>query len=150
MAKVSLFVVGCLLSLSLIGCATVIEGAKGIFGVSTKSLEEGRKDAAIKTFNHSYDACFDKAKKALNNMGTRIYAQDRKKQMIAVYISELDTTPVGIFFKSIDANTTQIEVSSPSTYGKEYISKRLFTVLEKLFNTKEKEENEDSKENKQN
>lgn len=104
MIKNSLFIACCLLSLSLIGCATVMESAKGIAGLSTKSLEESRKDAVTKTFNHGYDACFDKSKKALNNMGTYIYTQDRKKQMIAVYISELDTTPAGIFFKSIDAN----------------------------------------------
>ena len=49
--------------------------------------------------------------------------------MIAVYFSESDTTPIGIFFKEIGANTTQMEVSSPSSYAKELIAERLFSVL---------------------
>lgn len=134
--------------LNFTGCTTVIESVKGVAGISTKSLEEHRKDAITKTFNSGYSRCFDKAKKVLKNMGAYIYAQDTRKQMIAVYISEEDTTPVGIFFKAIDANTTQIEVSSPSTYGREFMSKRLFQALEKMFNPEEKEEKADVKKDK--
>lgn len=111
------------------GCATIIDASKGIVGISTKALEDGRNDAIKKTFNYSYNTCYKKTKNILTNMGTYTYAKDAKKKMIAVYVSESDTTPVGVFFKEIDANNTQIEVSSPSTYAKEFIAMRIFKSL---------------------
>ena len=60
-----------------------------------------------------------------------VYANDPRKDLIAIYVSEEDTTPVGIFLKSIDANTTLIEISSPSTYAKETITKIVFSAFDK-------------------
>lgn len=144
MIRVFMLAVCCLLAAVFTGCSTVEEGAKGFAGLSTKALEEGRKEAVAKTFNYGYDACFVKASKILKNIGTYIYAQDRKKGMIAVYITEEDTTPVGVFLKVVDAQTTQVEVSSRSAYGKELISKRLFQILEYSLKD-EKEEETDAK-----
>jgi hypothetical protein len=125
-----LLTVAYVLCLSLLGCATIKETAKGIAGVSTTVLEEGRKDAIIKTFNYDYNTCYNKVEGILKQIGAYIYAKDKKQEMLAVYVSETDTTPVGIFFKEIDAKNTQIEVSSPSTYAKEFISAKIFSALE--------------------
>lgn len=132
------------------GCATLTEAGKGVAGVSTKSLEEGRKNALTKIFDCDYNACFDKVKQVLGHTGSYIYAQDKKKQMIAAYISEEDTTPVGIFFKQVEESKTQVEVSSMSTYGKELISSRLFKALEnsQKRETEEREVKTDGKEEK--
>jgi hypothetical protein len=111
------------------GCATITEGAKGFVGISTKALEDGRKNALSETFNYDYNSCYHKAKEALSGMGGYIYAEDTNKQMIALYVSAADTTPVGIFFTRIDADNTRIEVSSPSTYAKETIAAKLFSDL---------------------
>jgi len=134
-----------LLLTTLGGCATIKETAKCVVGVSTKVLEDGRKDAIKKTFNCDHNNCYNKTLEKLKQIGTYIYAEDRKKQMIAVYLHKADetkttvtktgftitdTTPVGIFFKEIDAKNTQIEVSSPSTYAKEFISTKIFSALE--------------------
>src|SRR3989344_4463785 len=116
-------------SIFLSGCAMVTEGAKGIAGISTKSLEDSRKEAIVKTVNDDYQTAYNKAKEVLVNTGSYIYAEDTKNKMIAVYVTKEDTTPVGIFFKEIEANKTQIEVSSPSTYAKELIAVRLFMML---------------------
>ena len=62
-------------------------------------------------------------------MGSYIYTDDPKKNMLAIYVSEADTTPVGIFLKEMDASNTQIEISSPSTYAKELIAEKLFNLL---------------------
>ncbi len=145
MKKVLLFSAVCLLFCGLVGCASLVEDAKGVAGLSTKNLEELRKEAIAKTFHYTYKVCLEESKKALQRMGAYIYAEDQKKQMIAVYLSNLDTTPVGIFFKAVDDNNTQVEVSSPSSYGKEYISEKLFFVLEKPFKQQEKEEKADDK-----
>ncbi len=131
-----LVIVYWLLMTSILGCATVIEGTKGFAGLSTKVLEEGRKDAIKKSFNYDFNSCYDKVKDALNRIGSYIYAKDAKKQMLAIYVSGSDTTPVGIFFKEIDATNTQIEVSSPSTYAKEFIATRVFSALEKSLTAK--------------
>lgn len=131
-----LFAICCLLFANLMGCAMLKETAKGFAGLSTKELEKGRKDAIKKTFNYDFDTCYDKVKDTLNRIGSYIYAKDAKKQMIAIYVSESDTTPVGIFFKKIDTTNTQIEVSSPSTYAKEFIATRVFPALEKSLTAK--------------
>lgn len=131
-ALCNLFVI-CALSFAILmsGCATVIESAKGIAGTSTRALEKSRKNAITRTFNYDYSACYAKTLEILKHINTYIYKRSIKKHMIAVYVSEEDTTQVGIFFKEIDASHTQIEVSSRSTYAKETISSTLFSSLEK-------------------
>lgn len=116
--------------LDFLGCASTKEATKGFFGISTKSLEDARKDAVKNAFKYDYKTCYTKVKSVLKEKGSYIYSQDIEKKMIAIYVSELDTTPVGIFFTVIDANNTQIEISSPSTSAKELISKRIFSALE--------------------
>ncbi len=126
-------------SIVLLGCATIIEGTKGFMGISTRSLEKARKDAIIKTFNYDYFTCYTKTLDILKSMQAYIYTQSIKKHMIAIYVSEQDTTPVGLFFKEIDATNTQVEVSSLSTYAKEFISGKVFSVLDKKITLEELE-----------
>ncbi|MBM3246646.1 MAG: hypothetical protein FJZ13_04910 [Candidatus Omnitrophica bacterium] len=121
---------------NLLGCAAVTEGAKGFMGISTKAVEDTRKEAITKIFNCSYNTCYTKTEKMLGHGETYIYAKDSRKKMIAIYLSRLDTTPVGVFFKELGANKTQIEVASPSTYAKEVISKRIFLGLAKALDEK--------------
>lgn len=117
---------------SLCGCASLWEKAKGIAGVSTKVLEDNRQSAITKTFNDDYFTSYTKTLDILKKViESHIYSESIKKHMIAIYVSEEDTTPVGLFFKEVDASHTQIEVSSPSTFAKELIAKKLFSALEK-------------------
>ena len=118
-----------LCSILAISCATMKETGKGIAGTSTKVLEDGRANAITKDFRYDYFTSYTKALDALRDMGAYIYTQSLKGQMIAVYVSKRDTTPVGIFFKEIGANITQVEVSSPSLAAKGLISARLFKSL---------------------
>ncbi len=137
-----IFAICVFLSLILInGCASIKEAAKGFAGISTKELEAGRKSAIIKTFDYDYFTAFTKTLDALKEMNAYIYTQDIKKHMIAIYVSESDTTPVGIFFKELSAASTQIEVSSPSTYSKEAISQKLFQALSPKSEEKKGETN---------
>jgi len=138
-----------------VGCETIKEGVKGFLGVSTRALEKGRKNAIAKTFDYDYFTSYTKTLDTLKIMDTYIYEQSIKKHMIAFYLSQTDTTPAGVFFKEIDANKTEIQVSSPSTYAKEYISRRLFAILDKKItleelkaqtNAKETEEAKEKKE----
>lgn len=128
--RLCLSVVGYWLLINLFGCTTIKEVTKGIVGVSTKAAEDSRKDALKKTFNYDYNTCYKRVKEILIEKEAYIYMQDLRKHMLAVYVTKEDTTPVGIFFKEIDTQNTQIEVSSPSTFAKEFIGERLFLALE--------------------
>lgn len=124
------FLVFIILSWNLSGCACVKEAARGFAGISTKALEEARKNAQVKTFRQDYFSCYTKVLDILQQIGSHVYSQNIKKHMIAIYVSGEDTTAVGIFFKEIDKNSTQVEVSSPSTFAKEMISLKVFSALE--------------------
>lgn len=113
------------------GCSTVTQTLKAAAGISTKELEAGRKEALISSFSYDYKSCYDKVRTVLVENGAYIYAEDSKKRMIALYLSQEDTTPVGVFFSQINAANTQIEVSSPSAYAKEFIWAKILLALEK-------------------
>ncbi len=114
------------------GCAIVKETAKGIIGVSTKELGRNRPKAIKKVFNCEYKVCYNETIRILKETGAYIYAVDVPNNMVAVYVSQGDTTPVGVFFKKLDVAKTQIEVSSPSKYAKELIAKNIFTKTDKI------------------
>jgi len=116
-------------SLFLSGCARIKEISKGIRGVSTRELEKRRVDAIKRTYDCKYEDAYEKVLKVLKEAGCYIYAKDLKTRMIAIYVSEQDTTPVGIYFNS-SAHATEIAVSSPSTYAKELISGKIFPSFE--------------------
>ena len=121
----------------LLGCASVKEMGKGFVGVSTQVLEDYRKDAVKKSFVLSYNDCYTKVKGILfpkDKLDTGaampyIYSEDLKKKMLAIYVSQSDTTPVGIFFTEEAGGSTLIEISSPSTYAREEIANRIFTGI---------------------
>ena len=123
------------------GCATVTEGVKCVAGVSTKVLEDGRAKAIKKTFNFDYITCDAKVRKILKKTGAYIYADKKAEKLIAIYMSESETTAVGIFFTEVDPLNTQIELSSPSTDAKEIESKRIFDYLDGKIDI-DKEEDE--------
>ncbi len=149
------------LSTVLLGCSTVKEATKGFLGVSTQVLEDKRKEAIKESFAVDYDNCYakvedilkekaqekakEKGKENENENGSYIYTEDHQKKMIAIYLSETDTTPVGIFFTDEANSHTMIEVSSPSTYAKEYIANKIFTGIKTAFNLKTEEKKSDVK-----
>ena len=142
----------------LLGCATVKEVGKGFIGVSTEVLESKRKDSLKKSFALDYNSCYKGVKELLKGeeiqkdkeiqveSGSYIYAEDANKKMIALYLSQTDTTVVGIFFTEETKSKTLIEVSSPSAYAKELIAKKIFTGLDALINPKVEENKANVKE----
>ena len=129
MSKIAIFAFGALIFLS--GCATCKEKAKGFLGVSTKQLEEDRKNAMITTYPLTYNACYQKVKDFIKIRKSYIYAENAKKQMIAVYYSETDTTPIGIFLRVVDPSNTEVAITSPSDYMKELFAKEMSETIEK-------------------
>ena len=121
----------CLSVFILCGCCGLKEAAKGVAGISTRSLEEARPSAVSQQFNYGYDECYKRSVQALEKAGSYIYA--KKQGMIALYLSSDDTTPVGVFFKAVDNSNTEVSVSSPSEYAKELLSKILFRGLDRML-----------------
>lgn len=115
---------------NLIGCATIKEGGRSLAGISTKVLEEHRKEAIVKKFDFDYKTSYAKIKDFLAARGSYIYTEDTKKHLIAIYVSKEDTTPVGVFFKELGPTSTQVEISSASTFAKEFIAKRVSRAFE--------------------
>lgn len=129
-----LFSIFCFLS----GCSGLKEAARGFAGVSTKILEDKREKAISKDFSGDPAVIHDKIIDILKKEGAYIYRDDLKRNLIALYVSESDTTPVGVFLTEVDKNNTRIEVSSPSTYGKEVIADIIFSSLNGVRKSKVK------------
>jgi hypothetical protein len=108
------------------GCETV----RGVAGISTKILEDTRPEAQKRVFACDIEACYKKAEASLKKAKSYIYARDRKAHMIAAYMSETDTTPVGVFMTEQESGTL-VEVSSPSGFAREITAELLFADLEK-------------------
>lgn len=103
------------------------ETAKQVLAISTKELEDSRDKAIVKIVDYDYATCYQNVTDTLIGIGSYIYA--KKEDLIAVYISQTDTTPAGVFFKQIDKDKTQVEIVSPAADTKEYLAENIFSVL---------------------
>lgn len=124
--------------LNLAGCAALKESFRGVIGTSTKVLKENRKGALSKSFNYDYFTCYTKALDILKRGGCYVYDRNIKEHLIAVYVSEEDTTPVGLFFSEMDQNNTMVEVVSLSTYAREVVAAKLFSGLTELLRSQKR------------
>lgn len=130
MKRIRLVVLVYSLVFALTGCAIVKEAGRSFAGISTKSLEERRKDGIVKKFDFDLRTCYVRIRNFLVTAGAYVYAEDAKKRLLAIYVSKEDTTPVGIFLTELSPASTQVEVSSASTYAKELIAGRVLCAFE--------------------
>ncbi|OQB15794.1 MAG: hypothetical protein BWY16_00101 [Candidatus Omnitrophica bacterium ADurb.Bin205] len=133
MIRLFLFLLICCI---LSGCCGPKEAIKGFCGISTKVLEDKRKDAVARDFSLDFDTTRTKIREVLTKEGSYIYSEDLSLNLIAVFVSGTDATPVGIFLTALDVDNTRVEISSPSTYGKEIIAKNIFGALKGTLNEK--------------
>jgi hypothetical protein len=126
------------------GCSGLKEATRGFAGVSTKVLEDTRPGAIKKDFSGNLGEVHGKIREILKKEGSYVYKDDLTRNFIALYLSEEDTTPVGIFLTEVD-NNTRVEVSSPSTYAKEFIANIIFSSLDGKRKSVTKKGNSDVK-----
>lgn len=110
-----------------LGCASIKDGVKGFLAISTKEIENARDKAIVRIIDRDYISCYRLAQVRLSEIGSYIYA--RKKDLLAVYISQTDTTPAGIFFRQIDAQKTEVSIASPAADTKEFLAEKIFSAL---------------------
>jgi len=128
MKRAGIIIAACLL---VSGCGTPQHILKSMAGTATYELDAHRKAAYMKVLNYDYKTCYKNTEELLNKMkNVKIYAKDA--EMIAIFFTAVNTTPVGIYFKAIDPERTRVEVSSPSRAAKEWIARNVFAgrVLE--------------------
>lgn len=113
----------------LSGCSGLKETTRGFLGVSTKVLEDKRETAIKKDFSGDLATIHNKIKDILKKEDAYVYCDDLTRNLIVLYVSDTDTTPVGVFLTKVDKNNTRVEVSSPSTYAKEVIADIIFSSL---------------------
>ncbi len=111
-----------------LGCASIKEMTRGFLGTSTKILEDNRLEAEVLMVNYDYFSCYHKVLDRLEGIGSCVYA--KKDDLIAFYVSSTDTTPVGVFFKEINKQKTQLEVSSPSSRAKNIMASLILAAFE--------------------
>jgi hypothetical protein len=110
-----------------LGCACLKEGAGGFLAISTKDIEDARDKAIVRVVDYNYSTCYQMVEDRLIQIGSYIYG--KRKDLIAVYISQTDTTPAGVFFKEIDKKKTRVEISSPATDTREYLADKIFSAF---------------------
>jgi len=115
------------------GCAGLMEAGRGIVGVSTKVLEDGRQNAVRKVYPVNYMKCRKTVDDVLADNKAYVYARNDQQKMIAFYMSETDTTPVGVFFIVHGEASTEVEVSSPSRYAKQFIADKISAGFDKVL-----------------
>ena len=116
--------------LFIAGCSTVNEGLRGFLGISTKILEDGKKDAITASFDYDYPTCYAMTEVFLKKMvKVEIYDASPGKRMIAFYYAEVNTTPVGAFFEEVDKTRTRVLISSPSANARSFMAKKIFSAL---------------------
>ncbi len=128
MKRVGIIIAACVL---LSGCVTPQHLLKCVAGTSTKELDDSRKAAYMKVMKCDYKTCYKNTEELLRKMkNVTIYAKDA--EMIAIFFTAVNTTPVGIYFKEIGPDSTRVDVSSPSRAAKEWIARNVFAgrVLE--------------------
>ena len=115
-----------LLSAGVSYSATPADVFKDFFAVSTRELEELKKDALVKIFEYDYKTCYEKTLALIEKMpDTKIYA--REEGVIAVYCIALNDTPAGIFFEKVDESHTKVLISSASSPAKNWVASNVFS-----------------------
>lgn len=123
-------ILGIILAVFCLGCVGPKEAVKAVMGVSTKVLEDKRSEGLAKIFDADIKDSYLKIYETLKTIKAYIYFEDKTKNFIAIYVTQEDTTPVGIFLSDKGNVKTEVLISSPSRMAKEIIAKKIFTAFE--------------------
>jgi len=131
-----------------------------MWGSSTRALEDARDDAISKTYQCSFDDCFDAVLSLARHLSVgvsgredayanadektvsgsdhkffEVFIKDRDRQHIVVMGigGSVDTTEAGIFFSQTSPTTIKLEVTSLSTNAKRRVAQIVFDALDSRF-----------------
>lgn len=135
MFRHKLLVLVCGLSIFVVGCASLQEVGKKLWGSSTQALEKKRGSGRIAKFRCSLDECFDEVLNILKQDEAIIFKQDRDASYIVAINFEdvIATTEVGIFFETSHPHIATVEITSLNHRLQEQEAAYIFSELEKKF-----------------
>lgn len=113
-------------AVALSGCATPREMWDSFAGISIKGISDARADAVSKVFDYDMKTTYEKSE-ALLKLMPKVSIYRKEPKLIAAYVINPDTTPVGLFFESVDGAHTKVEISSESTPVKEWVARCIFS-----------------------
>lgn len=98
------------------GCASLTEAGRKVWGTSIAHLESARSEAHVLVARGSLTTVFDQVKAVLAKAGAQVYLESPDRAYLAAmgFKGHVDTTQAGIFFTSVSAEETKLEVSSLS------------------------------------
>ena len=121
---------------SLSGCCSIKNLPDYIAGTYVKQPEEGTPGRYIETFDYPYPICFEKVIDTLKELGVPVrYKSMRKRMILAWYFNKIygrtiDTTKVGIYFKKITSEKTQVDVACGNYGLAKFASEKIFQELQ--------------------
>ena len=112
------------------GCAAL----KVSLGTSIRALEE-EKTRQSKVFDKDVTYCYKTTLEALKKWQANAFIVSENRYIIAtrldnIFKSCIDTTEVGIFFKTLETNKTQVDVSSLNYQLGQFVADNLFKYIE--------------------
>ena len=122
-------------SLTLCGCAGLMDVPKTIWGSSTRVLEEARSNALVKTYDKGYWDCFRAVLDVVQKRRYVVFQKDEVRGFMVIMgiPGSVNTTEVGVFFVELNDHQTRIELSSLSTNAKRLLAKGLFHGMDVAF-----------------
>ncbi len=125
-SSISIVIIALFTALAVSGCCTTPrEMLKIAIGNSTRSIEQARPNSLTKVVGYDYGTCYVKTETLIKKIpNLSIYAKN--EDMIALYYTEVNVTPVGVFFTEMDPNHTRVEIASESPDAREYVAKSVF------------------------
>lgn len=130
------FILAAVFVFTCCGCAGgPVEFGKQIFGFSTKALEDNRDTGVSKTFDKSFDACYQAVRDALTKMNASVFVEKYHNHLVVAlgFEGALDTTEVGIFFDEVTDNKTIIDIVSFNRALQIKVSDEVFAFLDVRF-----------------
>ncbi len=113
------------------GCSTINCDIGSIAGTNLQDLKRARSEGISRISEVSLSEAFDDTSDILREKGLVIY-QSSKKAGYIVFMGlarQNNTTRIGVFFESLDANKTKITISSLSSSALKQAESILFTSL---------------------
>jgi hypothetical protein len=118
------------------GCAALKDAPLCIAGVSTRSLESGKKDSIYQVYPCGLTECFQSVVDISAKNGFLVFRKDPVRGLVVVMDipGQVNTTEVGIFLTELSNDQgVRIDLSSRSTPAKRAVAKALFSELNDLY-----------------
>lgn len=122
-----------LMMLILNGCAFIKNTPATIAGYSFNDLEHRRQDALYQIYDASIVDCYHAVLTIAKENQHTIYYQNLERSMIVLMDipGAVNTTEVGVFFKSLEHGKVKVEIVSRSSFAKKTVANFFFAEIQK-------------------